>query len=551
MLSFLSRCLLTVLSALLISFAFPSFLSIRGMFPLAFIALVPMFLVVRKSRWYDVAFQGFLYGFVYYLVYNYWLKTFHPLAILIAPILRGVEYALFFPFLKAASSLFGKRSYIAQSIIYTSFLYLLEQGFLGYPYGNVATALYPFTLFIQSVDIFGIWGLCLLLSLMEGLVAEMLYHRSTRGYGKDMLVISILMLSNLIYGGISYTYYSLLEPERTLRIASVQHSADSWEGGYETYKRNFETMRDLSLEALEENEGIDLVAWSETAFVPSVAWHTQYPSNWLTSALVEDFVNFGENLEVPLLTGNPDGEIADESLPAILENGEWNIKYYNSTIFFNEGRIEEEYRKQRLVPFTEHFPYQEQMPRFTALLLANDYNWWEKGEEKTVFEYDGIRFSTPICFEDTFGYLSAGFVAEGADLLINLTNDSWSGSVPAEVQHMTLALFRAIENRRPLLRSTNSGITCLINERGEVINPLEPFTRTYGIYDIEIGKTDSLSFYTRHPDLLAKLLTALLPLLYASGSYCWIRRRRKKKEEELYLYYRELLESLDEDVMLF
>jgi hypothetical protein len=105
-----------------------------------------------------------------------------------------------------------------------------------------------------------------------------------------------------------------------------------------------------------------------------------------------------------------------------------------------------------------------------ALLKANDYKWWEKGTEATVFSYDGVRFSTPICFEDIFGSLNATFVRNGADMLVNLTNDSWSGSVPAEMQHLGLAVFRAVENRRPLIRGTNSGITCLVTPSGKIID---------------------------------------------------------------------------------
>ena len=178
-------------------------------------------------------------------------------------------------------------------------------------------------------------------------------------------------------------------------------------------------------------------------------------------------------------------------------------------MLFGDGRVLGNYRKQHLVPFTEHFPYEKQLPRLYQLLLANDYNWWEKGVEALVFNYNGLKFSTPICFEDTFGYLSAEFVQKGADVLMNLTNDSWSGSVAAEMQHMQLATFRAIENRRPLIRGTNSGITCLVDITGKVINPLEPFSQSYGIYDITIGQETNLTFYTKHPDFFAKLILAL------------------------------------------
>ena len=150
----------------------------------------------------------------------------------------------------------------------------------------------------------------------------------------------------------------------------------------------------------------DILVWSETAFVPSVAWHENYPTDPDTSALVEEFVNFGKELSVPLITGNPEGVLSDPSLPPELEDGTWNREDYNTVIMFDDGQIKQTYRKQHLVPFTEHFPYEKTMPHLYNLLKANDYHWWLTGTESVVFESDGIKFSTPICFEDVYGDLT-------------------------------------------------------------------------------------------------------------------------------------------------
>ena len=101
----------------------------------------------------------------------------------------------------------------------------------------------------------------------------------------------------------------------------------------------------------------------------------------------------------------------------------------------------------------------------------------------------------------------------------------WSGSVPAEVQHMQLAVFRALENRRSLLRSTNSGITCLVTPSGDIIDPLEPFIKTWHIYDVPIDTEEPLTFYTRHVDVLPKILCVLSLVLFFYGLY----QRRKNK----------------------
>ena len=87
-----------------------------------------------------------------------------------------------------------------------------------------------------------------------------------------------------------------------------------------------------------------------------------------------------------------------------------------------------------------------------------------------------MKFSAPICFEDTFGYLARGFFNRGAEALVNITNDAWSFSVPGAMQHMTMAVFRAAEARRAVVRATNAGITCLIDPNGRVLEQLPAFT---------------------------------------------------------------------------
>ncbi len=504
---FILEALAMVLAAFIASLAFPSPFDDEGWGWIAFVSLIPVFYVIDRTRWSHAPFLGLVYGFMFYIFYNYWLSTFHPLAILIAPILESVQYMVLFPVLKSATSLFGKRSYVVQTFFYVAYLYLTQQGFLGYPYGNLSSAVTSFRTLIQIADITGIWGICLVMTLAQTLAAKMLAERRLSAYYVDVMLVVSLYLAMLIYGMFAIWRYESQEPDRIVRIASVQHSADSWEGGDATYRRNFETLTALTEAALEEEP--DLVAWSETAFVPSVTWNMQYPITPARYRLTKEFVDFGLSMPVPLVTGNPESVIADESLPPVLSDGTMNWKKYNTVILFADGQVQQTYRKQHLVPFTEHFPYGKELPWLYELLLANDYNWWEKGYEETVFHYDGYSFSTPICFEDTFGYISAGFVSNGADFLLNMTNDVWSGAVPAEVQHMQLAVFRAIENRRPLVRSTNSGISCMITTTGEVVDPMEPFTQSWHIYEVPIVEDAGLTFYTMFPDLFAKLFTII------------------------------------------
>ena len=495
-------------------------MSERGIPFIALIAFIPVFAVIRNASWKVVWAYGFLYEFVFYITFAYWLKGFHALAIILIPFIKGFEMILCFLALKAADSFFKRFGYFFQAIIWVAYAYLSESWFAGFPYGNIAYALYNFRLFVQIADITGIWGIAFLAILPQPFLGRYLcdWVRGNSGkfvpYLKKNIIFVIfyivLIIADLIYGGVRISEWRGKEPDRVWDVVAVQHNHDSWKGGYTTYLHNFNNLRRFTLEAMAETDP-DAVIWSETAFVPSVAWHTAYSVEGSgyeqTAALVDSFVSFATGLGVPLVTGNPEGVILDPSLPPILEDGSTNRMDYNTVILFDEGEIKETYRKQHLVPFTEYFPYEEELPWLYNLLLANDYNWWLQGTEPVVFNSDGVKFSTPICFEDVFGYLSAEFVANGADLIVNMSNDNWSKRVSAEMQHAAMGSMRAIETRKAVIRGTNSGITCLITPDGKMHDEMVPFEMGWKLYHVPVYMHESNpdTFYVRHIDLFAHI----------------------------------------------
>lgn len=537
-----SEVLVLLASAFLLSIAFPGFMSANGIGFLALIALIPVFAVIRNTTWSLVWLYGFFFGFAYYIFFNYWLKGFHALAILLVPIIKGGEMVFLFLALKAADSFFKKHSYLLQAAIWVAYAYLSESWFAGYPYGNIAYALYRYRILIQFIDITGIWGLIFLMVLPQAFLGSYLrdlaYNKapSFKSYIKSNVIYislyALFVILALIYGGVKLKEWNNKESDRTWRVATVQHNHDSWKGGYNTYLKNFNNLRRYSIEAIEQDP--DILVWSETAFVPSVSWHTTYSAegtDWQDIAkLTEDFVDFATSLNVPLLTGNPKGVIKDESLPPYLEDGTQNRVDYNTVILFKDGKIEKEYKKQHLVPFTEHFPYEKTMPLLYKILKANDYNWWEKGDESVVFDLDGVKFSTPICFEDVFGYLSAEFVKAGADVIVNMTNDNWSKKVSAELQHAAIGTYRSIETRKATIRGTNSGITCLITPTGKMEDIMEPFTMGSHLYEVPVYQSEKNTFYVEHIDLFAHIAIYISASALLAGLILSIMKKVKKNE---------------------
>ena len=538
-------------SAAMLSLAFPGFLSRDGWPVFALFSLIPLFMVIRSASWKVVWFYGFIYGFVFYWIFNFWLSAFHPLANLLVQIIKGGEMVMLFLALKAAVSWFPSRlTSLLQALFWTVYAYLAQTWFAGYPYGTIAYALFRWTVLIQIADFSGIWLLTFLLVLPQAFLGNWLSDGdvslpSFKSYIKTNIIavcaFSAVVLFQLTYGIASLSYWRKAPSDQSFRVATVQHNADSWAGGFATYNTNFINLKRMSLEAATQNP--DMIVWSETAFVPSVRWYTDHPYQgdkrggnfeYLRNiqVLVDEFVNFGNTLGIPLLTGNPSSILAEGETEPYTEDGDWNNKLdYNSVILFDEGTIKQTYLKQHLVPFTEHFPYEKTMPWLYNLLKANDYHWWEKGEESFVFETsNGIRFSTPICFEDVFGDLCADFADNGADLFVNMTNDSWSGSVAAERQHMAMAVFRSVENRRTMLRGTNSGITCLITPDGTVQGEMEPFKMGWKIWDVPVWeqKTYGKTFYCRTADTPVRIVSYISFLILALGGAAKVLSLRRK-----------------------
>jgi apolipoprotein N-acyltransferase len=530
---------LTILSAVIYAFAFPSFLDNEGFPILAFIAFIPMLYAVNRTKWGYTPLLGFIFGATFLGIFNYWLSTFHPLAIFIGPIAKGIQLIFFFPLLKLFYVFPKKFKAIAQAIGYVLYSYIVQQGFLAYAYGSLASTTINLPVIAQLASVTGMWGISFLLFLPQSFIANYLVNRENNKNVSTFLLerrdgiylYMFIMVCVLIYGYSSINYWKYKEPDRYVKIATVQHNADTWEGGYTQYKSNFEKMKNLTLESLKLDP--DLVMWSETAFVPSVAWHTKYPSSQRTSKLVDDFVSFGKELDIPLVTGNVEGVLKDNGLPPFDENGNWNRDDYNTVILFANGELKDTYRKQHLVPFTEYFPYQKQFPKFYDFLKANDYKWWLPSDVSKVFNYNGLKFSTSICFEDIFSDISRNFVLGGSTLLLNLSNDSWSKSIAAEQQHMYLGAFRAIENRKSVVRSTNSGITCLITAWGEVIEPIEPFTENYRVYNVPIydNTKENISFYTKHGDYIVYIAALIVVANAIFRFFLFVYNKRKKHSQ--------------------
>ena len=187
------------------------------------------------------------------------------------------------------------------------------------------------------------------------------------------------------------------------------------------------------------------------------------------------------------------------------------IDYFNSAFAISpEGELTGNYRKRRLVIFGEYVPFVKQLPFLRNFSPAGE-GGFTPGKGATPFDLDDLDVLAAIliCFEDTFPHLVPEYVKPETDLLVNLTNNGWFGESAAQWQHAATAIFRAVENRIPLVRCANNGLTCWVDEVGRMHQVYYPGTADiygpgYKIVEVPVqapGELRELSFYTRHGDV--------------------------------------------------
>jgi apolipoprotein N-acyltransferase len=180
---------------------------------------------------------------------------------------------------------------------------------------------------------------------------------------------------------------------------------------------------------------------------------------------------------------------------------------YNSAVMVNEeGRLVAQYDKIRLLPFGEYVPLPRWLP--PAWLLAGIVGDFAAGQDYPLMPVGDARAGVFICFESAFPSVAGRFARDGADVLVNITNDGYLGRTPVIRQHLANVVFRAVETGRPVLRVTNTGVSAHVTPRGDVLDAtgtFRPDVRTWTAGRAEAGKT----FYTRQGDLFAALCAAV------------------------------------------
>jgi apolipoprotein N-acyltransferase len=480
---------------------------------ISWIALIPLTAAVwfsggnSKRRWLRNVLLGYLAGIVFFTGVFSWLGSLgvlyqsvflHGLSFLLS-IYLGVHFGFWAWFI----GLIRPKAFTASwSNLLVAFLgaaawatheWIRGWLFTGFGWNGLGVALHQNWPLIQISEFTGVAGVSFALVFVNIILvtvplrffAEARTHRMRPHFDLTLTMIGMVALFAF---GLRRAENS--EPTKPLRVAAVQADVPQLEKfDPEFTRRIFDKFARLSEIGLGGDSPPDLLIWPESS-MPDPVRDEGSASNQFVK-------QFSASAKVDLLVGS-------------LELG--NDKDYNTAVLISKGGDRTQvYRKIHLVPFGEYIPLRHAFPVFAAVANTWVPGDFTAGTEYTVFDLtnNAARVAPLICFEDTVADLARRFVLNGANLFVDITNDGWFLRSSGSQQHLANAIFRCVENRRPMVRAANTGVTSFINEFGRVTQILRDDTGntfTEGVLtgDVNVPANGPVTFFARHGELFAE-----------------------------------------------
>ena len=480
---------------------------ITGAFPnidmgwLAWIAIVPLLIAVRNVPWKRAFGIGFLAGMVHYLSLIYWvaytMRTYGHLPWLVCIsilILLAAYLALYFGAFTALICRFHPNPahmLIVAPVIWVALEYIRSFFLSGFPWELLGYSQYRVLQLIQVSDTLGPYGISFLILFVNGAFLFLILHiLKLDWYGSEITKrFAVVAISiGIILTGATWIYGikrladidQLSASSPSIQVGVIQGNIEQvvkWNPAFQ--EATVDKYLQLS-QKVSDTDQTDLIVWPETAL----------PFHYLYNAPLTEKVKEGIRRNGTFfLVGAPS-----------FVTGTQKVDYYNSAYLVGpQGNTKGKYNKSHLVPFGEYVPLKKWLP-FLGKLVAQvgDFSRGMTGD--TIAWKEG-KLGVFICYEAIFPYITRAMVVNGANLLVNITNDAWYGHSSAPYQHFSIALFRAVENRRALVRAANTGISGFVDPAGRIIEPTALFTDAAITHKVPL--ISITSFYTRFGDIFA------------------------------------------------
>jgi len=447
---------------------------------------------------------GYTTGFVFFLILLYWISNLIPSssarmpwlmvpAVIVLTLYLSLYPALFALMLASLTRRWGRIALAAAPALWALTELARSRGELGFSWGILASALAIHPEAIQGLSLYGPFGLSLVLVLVNLLLATALCHVSRRSRAAAAVALVLIIAGHLVWGKHEIGRVEKEGSKSGVTVAVVQPNLDlaiKWKKEYRDSA--FSQIDHLTQDA--SNRGAELIIFPETSAPVSFKFSGFYRELLRASA-------FRAGAE--LLVGHIDHESKDD---------EWR-SFNAASLFESGGTIQATYGKVNLLPFGERIPFSQYIPPLGSLDFGQAN--FLPGAEAVVFESSAGRFGVLICYESTFSHYARDYVRNGADFLVNITNDGWFGSKRGALQHAETAILRAVENHVTVYRSANTGVSLVVEPTGKVSKRIGLDVPGMILHE-GYGSTRP-PFYTRHGHLLftaAAALSLAVPVIY-------------------------------------
>jgi apolipoprotein N-acyltransferase len=513
----LAEVSLVAASALLCILSFPNF----DLWFLAWIGLAPSLVVIMLARSGRRAFLlGWLWGLIFFYGSCWWLtypiihyghiSAWFAYPLLLLPVGAVAFFpALFYLLLVRLIRRFGSVAVCLAPVVWVS-LEWARYMVTGQVWNAIgySQAFHPWL--IQSARWGGVYAVSFLVVLGNSAIALLLLRRVKVASG--LLVGLTLLVSAASYGAHSFSPTRAGASKSSIVAIAIQPNvpmefSDEAAEMKSLLERHL-TLSNAATRAFEADPAFDPTAKA----LPRILIWPESPMNFSYSrdSHLQDTVG--------TLARTNHASVLLNSLEPALNNGA-----HNSAILVNqEGRIAAQYDKIRLMPFGEYVPLPHWLPGASSVRgIVGDFT---PGSSYTLMPLGDLRAGVFICIEAAHPAIARNFTKDGADVLINISNDGYLGPTPVMRQHLSNAIFRAVENGRPLIRVTNSGISAYIDSSGTVSETTPGFTEATRIWPVGKEKAET-TFYTRQADIFV-YACALISLGFISATLMSRQRRR-------------------------
>lgn len=521
----LTSILLAILSGILLWLGWPTY----GFAGLLFVAFVPLLISERKLRLSDgkkIAGKVFLHSYLTFFIWNiattYWLYFSTPFGMWFAVLVNTALMSLVFlgyHYLARKATQGAALTFLA--CLWISFERLHLDWDFSWPWLNLGNGFSETTSWIQWYEYTGTFGGSLWIWLVNIFVfVAVLRFRESGLTTKRKFIIkrslaftAIVIIPIIISQALVIDIIPFQKGDGT-NVVIVQPNIDPYEEKY--YLTNDSIIQTImSLAKPEMDEFTDLIITPETVLADDVRLNnlTQLKFHPTVLSIRQELYDYPNT---NYLGGISIDEVFTDKRRAttqtnLFRDGRTLYNSYNSAMFLSASGSLGLYNKSKLVVGVENFPYKSILQPILGdamLDLGGTVSTKTTQEDRTVFTaIDSTVVAPVICYESVYGEYVTDYVKNGAQILAIITNDAWWNDTQGHKQHLSLARLRAIENRRWIARSANTGISAIIDDRGVIKQSLG--YEEQGVLKGTLLPKTELTFYTTHGDYIARIATVM------------------------------------------